>query len=127
MTLLSLAQSILNETKNSSIPVSILGNTETAAVQVLQALTISITELSRSFAWQELQKEKTFSSVASQEGYDLPTDFDRFVDETFWNTSTLFPIEGKMNPQEWRILKNSVTSGASISEFFRIRGGQSQQ
>ena len=85
MTLLTIAQSILRETKNSSIPMSIIGNTQDVAYQILEVLNVTMVELARSYEWQELQKEKTFNSINATEGYDLPSDFDRFVNETFWN------------------------------------------
>jgi hypothetical protein len=124
MTLLTIAQSVLRETKNSSIPTTIIGNTQDVAYQILEVMTVTMVELSRSYEWQELQKEKTFSSVASTEGYNLPTDFDRFVNETFWNTDEMWPVKGPMTPEEWRILKNSTISGGATTEYFRIRQGQ---
>lgn len=124
MTLLSIAQSILKETKNSSIPTSIIGNNEDVAKQILEVMTVTITELARSYDWQELQKEYTFSSSSSTEGYNLPSDFDRFINNTFWNENTMWSVQGPMTPEEWRILKNSTISGGASSEYFRIRGGQ---
>jgi hypothetical protein len=124
MTLLTIAQSILKETKDSSIPTIIIGNTQDSAVQVLQALKVSIVEVSRSYDWQQLQKEKTFTAVASTEGYDLPTDFDRFVNETFWNSSQTREVIGPTGPIDWRVLKNSTISGGAFYEYFRIRGSQ---
>lgn len=124
MTLLTIAQSVLRETKNSSIPTTIIGNTQDVATQILEVMKVTMVELARSYDWQELQKEKTFSSVASTEGYDLPTDFDRFVNETFWNTDEMWPVKGPMTPEEWRILKNSTISGGATTEYFRIRQGQ---
>ena len=87
MSLLTIAQSILKETKSGSVPTSIIGNTEDVAKQILEVMTVSITELARSFNWQELQKENSFSTVIAQTGYNLPTDFDRFVNNTFFNTT----------------------------------------
>jgi hypothetical protein len=124
MTLLTIAQSILRETKNSSIPMSIIGNTQDVAYQILEVLNVTMVELARSYEWQELQKEKTFNSVGATEGYDLPSDFDRFVNETFWNINEMWPVKGPMTPEEWRILKNSTISGGATTEYFRIRQGQ---
>lgn len=124
MTLLSISQSVLKETKASSVPASIIGNTEDAAKQILEVMTVTMTELSRSYDWQELQKEHTFSSVASTQGYNLPSDFDRFINATFWNSSEMWAVQGPMTPEEWRILKNSSISGAAPFEYFRIRDGQ---
>ena len=124
MSLLTISQSILKETKSSSVPTSIIGNNEDAAKQILEVMTVTITELSRSYDWQELQREHTFSSVASTQGYNLPSDFDRFINTTFWNSSEMWAVQGPMTPEEWRILKNSSISGAAPFEYFRIRDGQ---
>lgn len=121
MTLLSTAQDILNETKSTVIPSTIIGNNQNAAKQVLQAMTISITDLSRAYDWQELIKENSFATVASTEGYALPSDFDRFIDNTFWNTTEKRKVIGPVTPQEWRALNDSTVSGGAVGDYFRIR------
>ena len=120
MTLLTIAQSILRETKNSSIPMSIIGNTQDVAYQILEVLNVTMVELARSYEWQELQKEKTFNSVNATEGYNLPSDFDRFVNETFWNKDEMWPVKGPMTPEEWRILKNSTKFCLSSSYVIKF-------
>ena len=124
MTLLTIAQSVLKEAKNSSIPTTIIGNTQDVATQILEVLKVSMVELGRSYDWQELQKEGTFTSAASTEGYNLPSDLDHFINDTFWNTNEMWPVKGPMTPEEWRILKNSTISGGASTEYFRIRASQ---
>lgn len=124
MTLLTVAQEILRETKNSVIPSTIIGNNQDAAKQVLEALTVSITNLSRSYDWQELIKEGTIATVASTEGYALPSDFDRFIDNTFWNTTEKWKVTGPVTPQEWRMLNDSSVSGGAVGNYFRIRDNE---
>lgn len=121
MTLLTIAQNILRETKAAVIPDTIIGNNQDSAKQVLAALKKAIVDVSRADEWQELQKEHTFNSVASTEGYALPSDFDRICDNTFWNTTNSRRVLGPETPQEWRVLKNSTISGATINDYFRIR------
>ena len=122
MNLLTIAQSILKETKSGSVPTAIIGNTEDAAKQILEVLTVSITELSRTYDWQEIQKENSFNTSASTEGYDLPSDFDRFINNTFWNDTNNLKVNGPLTPEEWRILK--ICSATSTEDLFRIRAGQ---
>lgn len=122
MNLLTIAQSILKETKSGSVPTAIIGNTEDAAKQILEVLTVSITELSRTYDWQEIQKENSFNTSASTEGYDLPSDFDRFINNTFWNDTNNLKVNGPLTPEEWRILK--IGSATSTEDLFRIRAGQ---
>jgi len=124
MTLLNICQDILKETKSSSIPSIIIGNNEDVAVQIFQAVKTSITDLARNYQWQELQKEYTFSSVISQAGYNLPSDFDRLIDNTFWNASQNWAMIGGLTPESWRVLKNSLITQAETVEYYRIRGNQ---
>ena len=124
MSLLKISQSILKETKAGNVPNTIIGNIEDVAKQILEVMTVSITELARSYNWQELQKEKTFNTIASTEGYNLPTDFDRFINNTFWNTTTQHPVTMPVTPEEWRILKNQSITGGTGYNYSRIRAGQ---
>jgi len=124
MSLLTIAQDILKETKAATIPSTIIGNNQDSAKQVLQALKIATVNISRSFDWQELQKEHTFNSVASTQGYNLPSDFDRVIDNTFWNTTNQRTVIGPTSPKDWRVLTNSTITGATANDYFRTRGGQ---
>ena len=124
MSLLSICQDILNETKSSSIPAVIIGNNDDVAKQILQAVKNSIIELSRGYQWQELQKEYTFASVISQANYSLPSDFDRLVNDTFWNQDQHRALIGATTAETWRILKDSATLGVGDEEFYRIRNNE---
>jgi len=121
MSLLTISQSILKETKAGNVPNAIIGNVEDVAKQILEVMTVSITELARAYNWQELQKEKTFNTVVSQVSYNLPEDFDRFINGTFWNTTTQHPVAIPVTPEEWRILKNQGITGGTGFEYSRIR------
>lgn len=124
MTLLTIAQSILKETKSSSIPTTIIGNTEDVAKQILEVMTVSIIELARSYDWQQLQKERSFNTAVSQVGYILPEDFDRFINGTFWNTTTQHAVAMPVTPEEWRILNNQGITGGTGFSYSRIRAGR---
>ena len=123
MTLLSICQEVLSETKNATIPQTIVGNLESGAIQILQAVKVAAIEISRSYSWQALQREHNFASTATTEGYDLPSDFDRMIDSTFWNLDSKMPISGITTPQGWLTLKSSSISSGSY-EHYRIRNGQ---
>lgn len=124
MTLLTICQDILRETKSSFIPATIIGNNGDVATQILQTIKVSITDLSRNYQWQELQKEHSFASVVNQAGYNLPADFDRMIDNTFWNASQNWGMIGGLTPENWRILKNSLITQAETIEYYRIRNNQ---
>lgn len=124
MTLLTIAQEILKETKSASIPTTIIGNNQDSAKQVLEALNIAIVNIARSYEWQQLQAEHTFSSVASTQGYNLPSDYDRMINNTFWNATRQRTVVGPSTPQEWRILTNSTITGSTANDYFRLRDSQ---
>lgn len=124
MTLLTLAQDILKELKQPSIPLTIIGNNQSSAVQVLVALKNSITALARDYDWQELGDVHEFTAVADQETYDLPSDLSKFLPDTFWNVSKRRPCQGVMSPVDWRVLKNSVTGAGAFYDYYRIRNNK---
>ena len=124
MTLLTTSQDILRQTKSADIPSAIIGNNNDAAKQILEAMKLAVVDVSRAYDWQQLQKEVAFNSAASTEGYNLVSDFDRFVNNTFWNTTNQRICIGPKNPQDWRYLKNSTLGGGSINDYFRLRDGQ---
>lgn len=124
MNLLTICQDILKETKSSYIPSLIIGNIDDVAIQIYQTIKVSIIELSRTYQWQELQKEHTFASVVSQAEYNLPSDFDRMINDTFWNKDQQWNLIGPITSENWRILKDSTVSSANIREYYRIRNNQ---
>lgn len=124
MTVFTICQDILKETKSSFIPTTIVTNNDDVAQQILQTVKISIVELSRNYQWQELQKEYTFSSVVGQTNYNLPSDFDRMINDTFWNKTNYLNLIGPVTPERWRILKDTIVAGTTIQNYFRIRNNQ---
>ena len=79
--------------------------------------------LMKSFHWQILTKEKTFTSVASetQTSTILEADFDRFIPETFWDRSGSFLMTGPLTAKEWQNLKATGYSNSGARKF-RLRG-----
>ena len=124
MTLLSISQEILQQTKSATIPSTIIGNKQPVAIQILEVLKRSIVNLSRSYDWQELTKEYSFNAVASQNNYSLPTDFDRIINNSFWNTTDKEEMIGSISPEDWRELVNSTVGSGAINEYYRFRGDE---
>ena len=78
-------------------------------------------ELARRHPWTVLTKEKTFTSTAAaaQTGA-LESDFDRFVDGTFFNRTQKRPVYGPISSQDWQFTQAVVAE--TITESFRVRG-----
>lgn len=68
--------------------------------------------------WTHLRAEHTFTTVALQSTYPLPTDFRRMVDQTWWNRTNRLPVGGPLSAQEWQYLKARLV-GVVFNVLFR--------
>jgi hypothetical protein len=93
-------------------------------VQILQLVGLAQQEgkeLAKRHTWQAITKEKTFTSTAAEtQANAIPDDFDRFVDETFYNRSQARGVQGPLTAIEWQFNKSVVAS--TIIQAFRQRG-----
>lgn len=56
-----------------------------------------------------------------QSDYPLPADFQRSIDNTFWDRSRFWQMRGPLSPQQWQVYKSSIIGNASIQRRFRFR------
>ncbi len=98
--------------------------TTSADPQVIRLLGMAQQEgkaLARRHDWKVMTKEQTFTSTATEtQTAALPSDFDRFVDETFFNRTQRRPVWGPLSAQDWSLTKATVST--VIYEAFRQRG-----
>lgn len=52
--------------------------------------------------------------------YPLPSDFQRPIDNTFWDRSRFWSMRGPQSPQQWQLYKSSVIGRASIQRRYRF-------
>lgn len=70
--------------------------------------------------WQNLHKEYTLTTVSGTPDYALPSDFEYFVQSTFWDGSMRWELIGPITAQEKQILRyGSVTSGPRRKFYIR--------
>jgi len=68
-----------------------------------------------------MRREKTFVSLAQETQTNMiPADWDRFVNQTFWNRTEKRPFKGPVPPQQWQYFK--ATTVVPIREVFSVRG-----
>lgn len=121
MSLLTLAQNAADRI-GISRPTSVVGSTDQQSLRLLGYAQQEGKDLARKYPWQILTKEQTFTSTATAEQTSaLPTNFDRFVDETFFNRTRKRPVFGPLTPEEWQFAQTMAAS--VIVESFRQRGG----
>lgn len=111
MTLLTIVQSAADELSLAR-PSSVIDNTDDEVVKLLRFATKAGETLMRAFPWQVLRAEQTFTGVSGEEQTSiLPSDFDRFVPETFWNRDTPVLVSGPVSPVQWQGLKATSYTG----------------
>jgi len=104
-------------------PATGIGNGTVETLKMIRYADKVRNALMKSFHWQILTKEKTFTSVASetQTSTILEADFDRFIPETFWDRTAAFLMTGPTTPKEWQNLKATDYNNTG-SRKFRLRG-----
>lgn len=121
MTLLTISQNIARDAK-TEVPTSIIDNTQEVAKQIFQAVRLATSFLLEEWDWQVLQSENDFNSVILTVNYDIPSDFNRLIPDTFFNSTNNREVFIAKNPKEWRLL--NLTTGSQAKEYFRIRANQ---
>ena len=121
MSLLTVCQNTVSSLNFGGSPASIIGNTDALARQMLAILGEIVPALTGRHDWQALIEDHTITTVAATETYALPSDFSRYVTETFWDATNYWPMRGSMDPQTWQALKRGLVA-ATIRKRYRIKG-----
>jgi hypothetical protein len=82
-------------------------------------------ELAELHDWTVLQSLHTFTTVASQEEYALPTDYLRLIRDTEWDRAQSRPLIGPISTQSWESIKSSSLGSGVAFRRFRIAKGAS--
>ena len=102
-------------------PTSVVGSADQQVRQLLALAQQEGKELARRYPFQVLIKEKTITATATEtQTSAVPSDFDRFVPDTFYNRTANRKVEGPLNAQEWADYKASVST--VLFDAFRVRG-----
>ena len=120
MTLLTIAQGAADAI-GLVRPTAVIGSAAGDVQKLLRASNKTGLRLMKSFPWQALRTEQTFTSVAGSEQTSiLPSDFDRFIAETFWDRTTITLLDGPVGAVEWQSLTANDYTG--YERKFTYRG-----
>lgn len=122
MTLLTICQDIARDIP-VDIPTQVFGNDSDDTAKLLFSSANNAGKwLAKRHNWVDMVKEYTFSTVASQTDYDLPSDFKYIVNQTLWDRSNYEEIRGPLTPQEWQRYQSSVLADTITTwKKYRIR------
>ncbi len=106
----------------SSSPVT---DTNDTFVQLEGLFNSSGQELSELHPWQILNKPFDINTTAEDDGkYDLPDDFNYFVDQTGWDRKNRVPMGGPLSAQDWTYLSGRDLVSQTIYASYRQNEGQ---
>jgi len=122
MTLLSMVEAAADEIGTGNRPTSVIANTAPDVQKYLRLLHKVGNRLRVVFAWQALTEERTFTATSGElQTSALPTDFDRFVKETFWDRTNVNLVSGPVGATEWQGMK-ATNYGDTANRKVRHRG-----
>ena len=98
---------------------SVIGNTNQLARQALALANREGKALAR-YDWRILIKRNTLTSLSSAESYSLPSDIDRFIHNTEWNTTTQTRLFGPVRDDDWQADLSGLTV-VSVEDRFQLR------
>ena len=113
MTILSVAQDAATKIGVPS-PSALITSNDPDAKLIKTLISTICKELGRRHDWQELTREATFTTVATESQGTLASiasDLDRIIPNTAWDRTQNRPLGGPLTAKEWQQLKSSNVAG----------------
>ena len=102
-------------------PSAVIGSSDQQVKELLEVAQEEGVQLMKRGTWQALRTQKTFTAVAQEtQTSAVPSDYDRFINETFWNRTRKIPFFGPVTPQQWQTL--IAWSSSPVTNTFTFRG-----
>jgi hypothetical protein len=120
MTMLTMVQTISDEL-GLDRPTSALV-TDLQVRQIVALMNREGKELSFSYPWKALIAEATITTAAGTAQYSMPSDFSRFMNDTQWDRTNHWELNGPLSADEWQAIKSGVVGSAGPRSRFRVRG-----
>lgn len=119
MSLLTVVQNVCREV-GLTVPSVAYASTNRQTLQIVQLATRAGQRLAKK-DWTVLQKEYTFSTVASTASYALPSDYDRMIINTAWDRTSYWKLRGQLSPREWQVKKSALIASTTLRSNFRVK------
>jgi hypothetical protein len=83
-----------------------------------------LTKPTGTMRWSSLKRTWTLATIPNQTLYDLPADWDSFIDSTAWNTTSRLPMLGPATDPQWSTLRARNLGASTISVIYRTRNNK---
>lgn len=114
-TLLQVVQDVSDEL-GLTHPTSALSNPDLTVTQLIALVRAAGATLIKRRLWRFLVLLSTFTTT-TEEYYALPSDFHRTVDNTMWDGTNHWPLDGPLLSQEWQYLNRGIVSTGPRMQF----------
>lgn len=122
-TLLQIVQAAANEMGLPTVA-TVVGNPDLQVSQMLALANRTGLELAAiEGGWNALRAEQLITLVPGTANYAFPADFSYYVQDTFWDRSTKWPLAGPLSAVDWQLLRTGLYPGG-INARYRIMAGQ---
>lgn len=124
-TLAEIVQNVCDQVLISR-PASVVGNPDRTARQMLALINVGGKQLARvkntfKGGWQALEKVHTFDTVAAEDEYALPSDFENLLMETAWDRSNYWMLRGPTSPMLYQQVASGLVAPSNLRSAWRIR------
>lgn len=105
MSLLTIVQRVCRLV-SLSVPSEVVTSTDLAVQQLYELCNEEGEELSDAYDWQKLRRQHLFNTVATAaQSSAVPSDWNRFISNSFFNRSTRRSVIGPITPQQWQAIQ----------------------
>lgn len=103
-------------------PTAVMASNDNTVMQMRSLLKTAGQELLEREDWQLFEVDWPLTTTPPTKIYDLPDDFNGFINDTFWNNTSRFPVVGPLEPQAWRQVTARNLGGTTIALLYRMLG-----
>lgn len=98
-----------------------VNNTSRNAQIVVNAIKDGARDVHRAFNWTAVTIRGTLNLTSQDSDYALPSDFDRYVQESMWDETNDNPVRGPMSVQQFEALESGTPNTGFIYYWWRIK------
>jgi hypothetical protein len=114
---------------------NLFGNMEQNARRILNSIKDGLLlDVFNDADWEMLKVSSTISVLGSGSAYEsgvttysLPSDFDRIINDTIWDSTNSRPVRGPVDLREWQGLRQRVVSDRRARSCVQNSGRSKQQ
>lgn len=116
MTLVRICQNVLNITGWDNFN-TIAGNPDKTALQIMAIANQEVTNLSKRFDWRQLIRSETIATVADQDEYTVPANFDKLMQDSVYNVDEYYRLRSSMSEYQWNAWVHGLLGSLSHQRF----------